>query len=256
VPTESWRGGRPGPRGKNIPNPIVVCRACGHEEREGTFYAPLSSDESQDEVTRDARIARARAHMRAQQWYSDTMTLRAVTFPLYAAEHWAAVIGGSDSHRDQLTSLTIRHYDTPDANPYEGDLPRLEITTSTDHSNPGGDLRNAEWTLYSWVRNDGTRTQWPKASRAALTLWLAARDREVRASVLEAARSEQLITIHGKPEPFVTLSTPTGRWVAIRRHHDLTITVAGHDIDPTTVTLDPIPDPATRLLGPEPQDDP
>ncbi|MFZ0384076.1 MAG: hypothetical protein WAL22_00285, partial [Solirubrobacteraceae bacterium] len=72
-----------------------------------------------------------------------------------------------------------------------------------------------------------------------------------------ATQTEQMITIDGTPQPFLRLSTPTGRWVAIRRHGDLTITIAGGgDLDPTTLTLEPIPDPAARLLGPEPEQPP
>ena len=78
----------------------------------------------------------------------------------------------------------------------------------------------------------------------------------MRAQVLDAIRSEQLIVIDGTPEPFLTLTTPAGRWVAVRRHGHLTITVAGRDLDPTTIALEPIPDATARLLGPEPVDDP
>ena len=85
--SESWRVGRPGPDGRTIPDPIVVCRACGHEEPEASFFAVLeSSVEAEDEAAGESRIARARAHERTQRWYSDTMTLRALTFPVYAAE--------------------------------------------------------------------------------------------------------------------------------------------------------------------------
>jgi hypothetical protein len=254
VPTESWRGGRSGPDGTTIPNPIVVCRVCGHEEGEGTFFGAVSSDDTEDEATREARIARARAHMRTQRWYSNTMTLRAVTFPIYAAERWPALIGGSGSRGDQLTSLTIRHYDTPGADPYAGDRPRLEITTSNDDPHRGGELREARWTLNSWLHNDGTHSLWPKASHAAIIVWLRARDREMRAKVLAAIRSEQLITVDGTAQPFLTLTTHSSRWVAVHRHDDLTITIAAHDLDPTTLTLESIPDPAARLLGPEPKD--
>jgi hypothetical protein len=78
---------------------------------------------------------------------------------------------------------------------------------------------------------------------------LAARDRESRAKVLAATRSEQLITIDGTAQPFLTLTAPTGHWVAVRRHEDLMITIAARDLDPTTLTIDPIADPATRLVG-------
>ncbi len=34
------------------------------------------------------------------------------------------------------------------------------------------------------------------------------------------------------------------------------ITIAGRDLDPTTLTLEPIADPAARHLGPEPEETP
>ncbi|MGA2928359.1 MAG: hypothetical protein ABSG43_20680, partial [Solirubrobacteraceae bacterium] len=86
--------------------------------------------------------------------------LRAVTFPIYVAQRWPAVIGGSGSRDDRLTSLTIRHYDTRDADPYAGDRPRLEITTSIDDSTPGGELWDARRALSSWLHSDGTHPQW------------------------------------------------------------------------------------------------
>jgi hypothetical protein len=59
------------------------------------------------------------------------------------------------------------------------------------------------------------------------------------------------IGLDGTPGPFLTL-TATGHWVAIRHHNDLIITIAASDLDPTLITLEPIPDPAARLLGPKP----
>jgi hypothetical protein len=155
VPTEDWRGGRPGPDGTVIPNPIVVCRRCGHEEREGTFFAVgAASEDDEDQAAREDRVARAREHARVGRWYSNTMMLRALTFPVYAAECWPAVIGGSGSHGDQLTSVTIDHYDTPDADPYAGDRPRFEITTSRGETPVSDELRQARWTLHGWLQND------------------------------------------------------------------------------------------------------
>ncbi|HEY2319799.1 MAG TPA: hypothetical protein VGH67_15945 [Solirubrobacteraceae bacterium] len=256
VPTEGWRGGRPGPDGTVIPNPIVVCRRCGHEEGEGTFFAVGAvSEDDDDEAVGEARVARAREHARAGRWYSTTMTLRALTFPVYAAEGWPAVIGGSGSHGGRLTSLTIGHYDTPDADPFAGDRPRFEITTSREDSPVNDELHQARWTLHSWLQNhDDARWSWPQASHAAVTLWLAARDRTARAQVLAAVRSKQLIGIDGTFAPFLTLTAATGHWVAIRRHNDLMITIAASDLDPRPITIEPIPDPAARLLGPRPSD--
>jgi hypothetical protein len=246
VPTESWRGGRTGPNGTVIPDPIVVCRRCGQEEREGTFFGvDASSEDDQDEAARETRIARARAHARVARWYSNTMTLRALTFPVYAAEGWPAVIGGSGSRRDQLTSLTIDHYDAPDADPYAGDRPRFEITTSRPDSPVSDELQQARWTLHTWLQNDDdARSSWPEASHAAVTLWLAARDRKARAKALAAARSELLISVDGTREPFLTLTAATGHRVAIRRHEDVMITIAARELDPTAIIVEPLAEPS------------
>ena len=256
MPTEDWRGGRVEPDGSTTPSPVVACRVCGQEETEGTFFAPsAASEEPEGEVARQARLARVRAEMRVQRWYSDALTLRAVTFPIYAAQGWPAQLGGSGSHGDQLTQLTIRHYDTPNPDPEEGDRPRLEITTSNDDSSLGDEAWHARHSLENWIRrNDRTHGQWPAASDAAITLWLSARDRASRAQVLAASRSEQLIALEGSPEPFLVLTASHEAWVAVRRHRDLTITIAARDLDPQTITIEPVADPATRLLGPRPED--
>jgi hypothetical protein len=253
--TEQWRGGRPGPDGTVIPNPIVICRRCGHEEREGTFFAAAGgSEDDEDEAAREARAARAREHARVGRWLSTTMLLRALKFPVYAAEGWPAVISGSGAHGDRLTSVTIGHYDTPDADPYAGDRPRFEIATAREDSPANDELRQARWTLYGWLQNndEDARSSWPETSRAAVTLWLAARDRTVRGKVLAAVSSEQPISIDGAPAPFLTLTAAAGHWVAVRRHNDLVITIAASDVDPTTIRVEPIPDPAATLLGPRP----
>jgi hypothetical protein len=254
IPTERWRGGRPEPDGTVIPNPIVVCRQCGYEEREGTFFAGGGScEDDEDEAVREARVARTREHARVGRWLSNTMMFGTLTFPVYAAEGWPAVLGGSGSHGDRLTSLTINHYDTPDADPFDGGRSRLEITTSREDSPVNDELHQARQTLHGRLQNnDDTRSSWPEASHAAVTLWLAARDRTARGNTLDAVRSEQLISIDGTPAPFLTLTAATGHWVAIRHHNDLIITIAASDLDPTLITMEPIPDPAARLLGPRP----
>jgi hypothetical protein len=107
-----------------------------------------------------------------------------------------------------------------------------------------------------WVHDDPNHPHSDGLSDAATKLWFAARGRDRRAAAASATKTEQMITTDGTPQPFLRLSTPTGRWVAIRRHGDLTITIAAGDLDPTTLTLEPIPDPAARLLGPEPEQPP
>lgn len=249
APTEQWRGGSPGPGGTTVPTPVVVCRVCGQEEREGVFFAGVADAEgSEDEADRQERLARAQAEARVQRWYSETMLLRAVSFPLYAAERWAARIGSSASSGDTLTEVTIRHDDDTNA-----DSPhRLEVTTSQDEFQLASELRHARETLELWVANNQPQLPWCGKSPAAITLWLAAQRRQSRGHALAAQRTEHLITIDGNPQPFLTLTASTGSWVAVRTHQDLLITIAGHDLDPSTLTLEPIADPAARLLGPRP----
>ena len=115
-------------------------------------------------------------------------------------------------------------------------------------------LGEARRTLEGWVRGDVGASGWPDASRATITLWLRARDRESRAAVLGAVRSEQPITIGGASSRTVMLSTPGKRWVAVASHIDLTIIVAAHDVEPALLRLEAIADPAVQLLGPEPQE--
>jgi hypothetical protein len=255
VPTEDWRGGRPGPDGTVIPSPVVVCRQCGHEEREVAFFAVGAvAEDDEDEAAPEARVAGAREHARVGRWHSDAMLLRTLTFPLYAAEGWPAVIGGSSAHGDRLTSVTLRHHVTPDADPYVGDRPRLEITTSRGDTPASDELHQARWTLHGWVANNDADAclSRPEAAHAAVSLWLAARDRAVRAEVLTAVRSEQLIRIDGTRAPFLMLTVANGHWAAVRRHADLLITIAACELDPTAITVEPIADPGARLLGPKP----
>jgi hypothetical protein len=257
VPTESWRRGRAGPDGTTIsPSPIVVCRICGHEEREGGIMR-ITAPDGEDEEARAERIARGRAERRVQRWYANRLTLRAVTFPIYAAEGWPGQINGSGSHGDDLTDLTIAHTETQDADLHD-ERPRIEITTSADRPHQS-EIAIARRKLEHWVHDEIVRPRSPyhqrspRLSDAAVSLKFHALARRRRAAALAAIHSETKITIDGRPEPFLTLTTPSDRWVAVRRHDDLTITIAARDLDPTTLTLEPIPDPAARLLGPEPE---
>ena len=255
LPTDESRGGRGGHGhdGPLEPCRVVVCRRCGHEEGAGTSLFGYASPDDEDDAARAARIARHRAQARVRKWYSDTMTLRGVSFPIYAAETWPAMIAGSGSSGDDLTELTVGHHAEAHDDPFAA--PDLSITTSIREVHDS-DLRRARQALEMWVHDDHNRS-WPEGrSEAAVTLWFAARGRDRRAAAVAAARTEDPITIDGAPQPFLRLTTPTGRWVAVRRHDDLTITIAARGIDPATLVLEPIADPAGRLLGPEPEEPP
>jgi hypothetical protein len=269
TPTDGSRGGRGGHGhdGPLVPGKVTVCRACGHEEGAGRAITRLGSidEEPLDEAEAAERKARRRAHRRVEKWYLDELTLRGVGFPIYAAENWPGsvqiggglgtwgeFVGPQSAEADDVRHLTIDHYTSPDTDRFS-DRPRLKVTTSVDDSRWGNThVDQARWILGAWHQEQNP--SWPEASDAALYLWLAARDRDKRALVHSAAESEEHITIDGAAEPFLMLSTPAGPWVAIRRHDDLTIILAARDADPATIMLEPIADPAVRLLGSEPHE--
>jgi hypothetical protein len=254
LPTDGSRGGRGGHGhdGPLEPCRIVVCRQCGHEEGAGSSLMRFASPDDEDEATKAARIARNRAQARVRKWYSDTMTLRGVSFPIYAAETWPATITGSGSSGNDLTELTVGHHAEETKDPFT--IPDFTVTASIRDAHDS-DLRRARRALEMWIRDDD-HPQPDGLSDAATKLWFAARRRDRRAAAVAAIQTEQMITIDGTPQPFLRLSTPTGRWVAVRRHGHLTITIAARDLDLTTLKLEPIPDPAARLLGPEPEEAP
>ncbi len=132
-PVEDWRGGH-GLKGSDsfVPSPLIVCRVCGHQEPAGAIMRFESPDRpSEDAAAQDARMARIRAEQAVQRWYSNQMTLSAVTFPIYAAEGWPARINGQASRGDDVVGLTIAHAETlSDAVFLQ--RPRIEVTTSID----------------------------------------------------------------------------------------------------------------------------
>jgi hypothetical protein len=253
-PTEDWRGGR-GLKGSDsfVPSPLIVCRLCGHQEQAGGIMRLAQPDDAgEDAAAREPRMARIRAEQAVQRWYATKMTLMGVTFPIYAAEGWPARINGQGSHGDDLTHLTIAHAETlPDSMFVQ--RPRIEITTSIDPYQRG-ELAVARDAFASRIEAEANRQPTDGLSDAALTLWFRAARCHRAASSHQAPVSETEITIDGAREPFLTVGTPNAHWVAVRRHHDVTITIAAREIDPTSLIIEPIADPNARLLGPEPDE--
>lgn len=258
TPFEEWRGGTVGPNGAAVANPVVSCRVCGHEEPEPTFsgmyaQANVPADE-EDEATRAARVSRLRARFRKRWWLAGRSTLRAVRFPIYAADGWPTRLGGSKSDSDQPIAITVHHYDRADAyDLFAGNRPRFTITTKRERLDPDWMLSEARWELQNWLPQDADVRPRPDASHAAITLQQQARRRARRAAVLSAIRSEQTITIDETAVSALVLSGPSC-WVASAHHADLTILVAARDITASELRLKPVVDPTRELLGPEPPD--
>ncbi len=252
--TEEWRAGR-GRKGTASfqAHPLVVCRVCGRQEYVSAIshYGHTDSTE-EDEAARSERLARQRAQEAVQRWYSDKMTLMGVTFAIYAAEGWPARINGSGSHGDDLTSVKIAHAETlPDS--IVVPRPRIEVTTSIEPHQPG-ELAIAREEFASRVEADGNRELTDGLSDAAVTLWFRAAHRRRVAASYRAPVCETQITIDGAREPFVTVGAPGARWVAVRRHHGVTITIGARDIAPESLVIEPIANPDARLLGPAPEE--
>jgi hypothetical protein len=256
TPFEDWRGGGGSEvDGTYETSPIVSCRVCGHEEPEGRFFGRRSTAEtSESEEQRAARIARVRAELLKQRWLSDSLTLRAANSPIYGVEGWSARLGGTGSHGDTLTEITVHHYESADAQPLDGDKPILTVVTRHEEQLRFSLLEVARQALEGFVRRTTVSGDWPDASHAAITLFLRAQDRNRRAVVLAAGRSQDEMSIDGTPAEVLMLTVPDGRWTAAARHADLTITVSGRNAEPLSLRLEPIGDPATALLGPEPPD--
>jgi hypothetical protein len=180
------------------------------------------------------------------------MTLMGVTFPIYAAEGWPARINGQGSHGDDLIRLVIAHAETPPDSVCV-QRPRIEVTTSIDPYQPG-ELAIARDAFASGVEAETDRQPPDDLSDAALTLWFRAVRRRRVARSHEAPVGETAITIDGAREPFLTVGSPNDHWVAVRRHQDLTITIAAREIDPASLIIEPIADPVARLLGPKPDE--
>ncbi len=241
TPFEDWRGGT-GSKvdGTNIPNPIVSCRVCGHEEPEGTFMTMRSEPaEDEDEATRVARIARVRAEHRKRQWLAAAEVLPTARFPFYGAAGWPPQLGGRATQNGQLTEVTIDHYETADASIWTGERPRLRITTQHNGFHLGL-LSQAQTELTNWIQQEASGG-WLELSRAAVTLWLRARDRERQALVLNAVQSELIINIDKAPMTTVMLTGPENRWVAAGRRGDLTIITAAHNVEESSLRLEAIP---------------
>src|SRR5205807_4312293 len=156
------------------------------------------------ETARAERLARAQAEQQVQRWYSDTMTLRGVTFPIYAADGWPAQIAGSGSHDDELTELTIAHFETELAD-LSVARSRIEVTTSIKEPHRD-EIVVARDKLEQWVHDETDHPHSPDLSDAAITLWFRAIARRRRAAAFGGTRSEAQTTIDGIPQPFVPLT--------------------------------------------------
>lgn len=251
-PFEAWRGGEVRPDGTTVPTPVVRCRVCGHEEGEAIVVrASDSPTTAQKPPTRAEVIARARVMRREHMWRAVALGVQAQAFPIYGAIGWPAQLSGCGSEDDgRLTQVTVRHYETEDADPSTGAQPRLAITTKRDDPLDEGPLGEARWMLRGWARPEGIPDRPHNGSEAATALWTAVRQRAHHAAALEAAQSQHAITIDDQTATALVLTASADRWVAVAVRDKLTIIVAGHEVELDSLRLAPIADPAQAFAPP------
>jgi hypothetical protein len=173
--------------------------------------------------------------------------LSRVNFPIYAVAGRPAKLTGHGGSTEGLGGpltrverVTISHgSDEPDV------VPDLAVETAMVEHEGRSERTLAREALQRWLYD--SRDGSPPRSDAALVLRMRARDRERRKLAALAQVTERLIQIDGFPERFQYVEA-TGRWAAVGRTHALTITITGRGVDADTVTLMPIPDPATDLF--------
>ncbi len=215
--------------------------------------APARPAPGEKPLPRAELIARAQSMRREFMWRAVAPGVQAQGFPIYVAGGWAARLTQCGSENDgRLTYVTVHHYDTDDAELSPGTEPRLAITTKREDPRDCGPLGEARQALRGWVRPNRDRAGRPDGSHAASTLWDKARSRVQNAAALDAVQSGHAIMIDGQATTALML-TAAGCWVAVAVRGTLTIIVAGHYVDPNSLRLRPIADPA-ETFGPQPPD--
>jgi hypothetical protein len=216
------------------PTPFVVCRSCGHEESIGSMMRFESSDD-EDPAEVERRVQAMQELLRRE----DRDTLEQVDFPIYAAEGWPASLSGSgrrDGGVDQIRVSQGARTDEP------GPSLQIENALNGEFHVPSEYARAPE--LDRWLY-DGSSVP-VQRSDAGITVAWRALDRERRKLVANATRRDCPIILDGQPQRFTLLESGAW-WVAVRRALELTITMSGKEVEPTTLRLRPIADPLDEL---------
>jgi len=206
TPTDDSRGTQ-GPPGVERPVPVIVCVRCGHEESEGTWYAPVGEDPG---VPVESRRPPKRP------------TLGEVDFPVYTLAGADAEATGRGWDAAGVHSVTMGH---------DG----VEIETETlRHAYL--DAREASGRALMTVLENADPLRLRSGSPAAMALRLCAHERAVAGRV---ARSEPFtveLPVDGEPVRFEGLRCQAG-WAAVGRTADVQVTIGAHGIAPEAVAL-------------------
>ena len=199
--------GTQGPPGAQRPVPVIVCVRCGHEESEGTWFAPVGEDPG----------VPVENHQPPER-----PTLGGLDFPVYALAGAGAEMTGQGWDAAGAHSVTVSH-----------DGVQIE-TQALRHAY--FDAREASAGALTTVLHNADPPRWGSGSPAAMALRLSARDRRVATRV---ARSEPFtveLPVDGEPVRFEGLRCQAG-WAAVGRTEDVQVTIGAHQIAPETVAL-------------------
>jgi hypothetical protein len=207
VTTTDPSRGTQGPPGAERPVPLIVCVRCGHEEREGAWFAPVGEEA-------DVRVESNRPPERP--------TLDGLDFPVYALAGIDAEMTGRGWDAAGVHSVTVSH---------EGVQIETEALRHTYF-----DAREESARALMEVLANADPPRWGSGSPAAMALRLRSHDRAVATRV---ARSETLsvdLPVDGEPVRFEGLRCQPG-WAAVGRTENVQITIAAHQIAPDAVAL-------------------
>ena len=180
---------------------------CGHEEAEGTWYAPLGEDPGV--AIEDYRPP-------------ERPTPTALGFPVYVLAGADAEMSGHGWDAVGVHSVTMNH-----------DGVQIE-TEALRHAY--FDAREASAQALTTVVRNADPPRWESGSSAAMALRLSARDRAVAARV---ARSEPFsvdVPVDGRSVRFQGLRCEVG-WAAVGRTDDVQLTIGARGIAPKAVAL-------------------
>ena len=207
----------------------VRCERCGFAVGAGLAFAPLDVDVDLDVREADAWSEEAEED---DDW---TTTLAAalptVRFPVYALAGRSATVAGFSGGAVAVSSVDVVH---PDHD--------LAQVTSTDR---GEDHRAGLRELLSQLLVGDWRAA---SSQAATRIRMAGAQRVARRRAARAPVTSRALVIDGAAEPFDVV-TAGGAWVASRDHYGVRVTVQARDLDPATVTLQRLVDPADARAG-------
>jgi hypothetical protein len=221
-PRDDSRGSRSTDGGWE-PTPIVVCRACGHEERIGVFYAA------------EGDPAGAAAAWEAEQREQERAAIRGLSIPAYAAHGWPARLGSWGGTDDETDSVTVQHGEHSDD---------LSVQTEREDCEPESERVLARLALHSALADvDGG---WPERSEAGLTIWMATAERNLRRVAATASVEILALEVDGERRDFHLARAGT-RWAAVRRHAGLVVTVTADGVSPSEIALITVADPTSLV---------